>query len=69
MSGRADELPIVIVLLGLFSGLGLVAAALAFRFLFPTIDPYRNVRVPKTLAPRFFFDRVKRQVVAKAFLQ
>lgn len=27
---------------------------LAFRVLFPTIDPYKNVRVPRDLTPRFF---------------
>jgi hypothetical protein len=44
----------VMVLLGLLSIFGILAAVLAFRVLFPTIDPYKNVRVPQALAPRFF---------------
>jgi hypothetical protein len=36
---------LVIILIGLFSLSGMVAAVLAFRVLFPTINPYKNVRV------------------------
>jgi len=50
----SGEPPVVMVLLGLFSFFGIVAAVLAFRVLFPTIDPYKNVRLPRTLSPRFF---------------
>jgi hypothetical protein len=45
---------VVIIVLGLFWLFATLAAILAFRVLFPTINPYRNVRVPTTLAPRFF---------------
>ena len=46
--------PIVIWLFISFSFFCAIAAILAFRVLFPTIDPYKNVRVPRDLSPRFF---------------
>ena len=40
---------------------------MAFRVLFPTIDPYRNVRVPKTLAPRFFLTELSDKSLLRLF--
>lgn len=57
----------VIVFLGLFSLFGLIAATLAFRVLFPTINPYKNVQVPPTLSPRFFITELSDKSLLRLF--
>ncbi|SRR5260370_23950256 len=50
----SDQPWAVILFLCLFSLFCVISAALAFRVVFPTINPYKNVRVPKDLNPCFF---------------